>query len=160
MFDGTHQKTAHQLCIPKPHISFCRMHVDVDMTGIQIDKQDHHGMTVTRQNIGIGSAQPGQEQLVLDRSAIDEEELVLCIAPVMGRQSREPCQTHPFPFGVDAEGRFVAPLGERSAETGGEDEKPGDGADDNTDAAPLGYDRRMLLDRVLALYDAIQVANR
>lgn len=64
----------------------------------------------------------------------------------------------PFPFGVDAQGRFVAPLGERSAETGGEAEKQSDA--DNTDEAPLGYDRRMLLDRVLALYDAIQAANR
>lgn len=72
----------------------------------------------------------------------------------------------PFPFGVDAEGRFVAPLGERDAETGN-DEAPTEESrntenQENADqqSAPLGYDRRMLRTKIIALAEKIEQANR
>ncbi len=67
----------------------------------------------------------------------------------------------PFPFGVDAQGRFVAPLGERDTETGDQDATDEESeAKEDDEPVSVGYDRRRLRERVLSLHDAIQSANR
>ena len=41
MLDCADQQPAHQLRIPEAHIGLGRMHIDVHLSGIEIDKQDN-----------------------------------------------------------------------------------------------------------------------
>jgi hypothetical protein len=104
MLDCPDQQAADQLRITKAHIGFGRMHVDVNQSRIQVDKKNHHRVTVARENVCISPAQSGQKKLVLHRPAIDEKELMLGIAPVMSGQTSITGEPDPFPRRINLHG--------------------------------------------------------
>ena len=72
------------------------MDVYVDLRWRQINEQRHHRMPVPRQHFGISAAHSTNQQAVLYRTAIDEQELVVGNAAIIGGQARHPAKAHPF----------------------------------------------------------------
>jgi len=97
LFDGPDEQSANQLGIAKSHIRLCRVHIDIHLRRIQVEKENDDGVPVSCQHIGIGAAQSGQQQFVLYRPAVDKKELMLGIAAMMSRQTGKSGQVNSFP---------------------------------------------------------------
>ena len=76
------------------------MDVYVDLRWRQINEQRHHRMPVPRQHFGISAAHGTNQQAVLYRTAIDEQELVVGNAAIIGGQARHPAKAHAFAFEI------------------------------------------------------------
>ncbi len=68
-----HDQGAHETCVAEAHLGLGGMHIGVDLLRRERHEQGHHGMTITRQIVGIGRADGAQDQLVAYRTAIDEQ---------------------------------------------------------------------------------------
>ncbi len=87
LFQGAHDKAAHEAGIAKAHLGLGGMNVDVDEAGIAADEQCHGGMAPGRQHVDVGGAHGAQQQLVLHGSAVDVEVERTGIAAVPRRQA-------------------------------------------------------------------------
>ncbi len=86
-------QAADQTRIPEPHLGLGRMHVDVQLARVELDKQGGGRMPVARQEVRVGRPERALQQPVAHRPAIDEKVLVGRVAPRIGRQAgvtREP----------------------------------------------------------------------
>ena len=87
-------QATHELRIPEAHFRLCRMHVHVDIARRQIEEERHNRMAVAREEILIRRANGADDQLVLHRTAIDEEMLMLARAAAERGQTGKAREPH------------------------------------------------------------------
>ncbi len=73
LLQRVHDQRADQAGIAEPHLGLGRMHIGIDLAGIERHEQRHHGMAVARQIVGIGRAHRAENELVAHRPAVDEQ---------------------------------------------------------------------------------------
>ena len=77
-------QAAYQRPIAETHLGLGRMHVDIDVGGIDVEEQRHHRMAVARQQVLVGAAHRAEQQAVAHRPAVDEQVLPLRAGAVEG----------------------------------------------------------------------------
>jgi len=104
MFQRTDNQAPDQSGIAKTHFGLGRMHINIHLIGGQFQKQRQHRMPIPGQKIHIGTPHSPLQQFILHRPTIDEQELMLGIAPVKGGQPRKSGQVQIFPFHINFQG--------------------------------------------------------
>ena len=92
------EQRAHAPAIAEAHLDLGRMHVDVDLLRRQRHEQRQQGMATARDEIAVGGAHGADQQLVLHRAAVDEQELLRDVGPVQGRQPGKARDRHAVAF--------------------------------------------------------------
>ena len=87
----------------KTHFGLGRMDVYVDQFRRHFDEQCDHRVTIPRQHFGIGATHRTDQQPVLDRTAVDEQKLMIGNPAVIGRQARYAGQPNLFPLEIDSD---------------------------------------------------------
>ncbi len=105
--DRADDQPAHQARIAEAHIRFRRMHVDIDQSRIERQRQHGHRIASGRDRLGIGAADRRQDQLVLHRAAVDEGILMRRVAAVEGRHAGKAGERDALALGVELD-RIVA----------------------------------------------------
>ena len=80
-------EVAHFPGSAKAHLVLGWMHVDVHLGGGQAQVEDENRLAAVEQHVPIGLANRLAHHLVLHRTAVNEEELLICQTPGEGRQS-------------------------------------------------------------------------
>ena len=106
MAQARHDQPARQAPIAKPHLRFCRMHVDIHLMRIAIQEQGHCRMPVARQKIRIRPPQRTYQQLVAHWSTVDKEILLDRRAARIGGQCGISGHMQPLAFGINAQRIF------------------------------------------------------
>ena len=117
MAERADQKPAHETGVAETDLGFGRMDIYVDRFRVQIHKQRRHRVAVAREEILIGGADDAGEELVLYRTAIHEEILMLGIAAIERRKPRKPGNTNAFFLSVDLHGVLTEVPAHDCAET-------------------------------------------
>ena len=81
------QQRPHTARVAEAHLDLRRVHVDVDLLRRQRHEQRQQRMATTRDEIAVGGAHGADQQLVLHRPAVDEQELLRRVGPVQRRQA-------------------------------------------------------------------------
>ena len=70
------------------------MDIHIDLCRRQVKKQGDNGMPVARKHFCISAAHSADEQPVLDRTAINEQKLMIGDAAIIGRQAGDAAKPH------------------------------------------------------------------
>ena len=106
MAQRRHDQAARHAGFAEPHLGLGGMHVHVHPFGVADQVQHRRRMPVTAQHIHIGRAQGPDQQLVADRAAVDEQELLYRRAARIGRQGGKAGQADALTLRINRQGIF------------------------------------------------------
>ncbi len=90
--------------VPKPHLVFCRVHVDIHACRVQLEKQNKGWVPAVKQDIAIGLTDCMGYQLVADHPAIHKEVLQVCLTARKGRLGDPAPKTQSARLALDGHG--------------------------------------------------------
>ena len=68
---------AHRPCVSEANFGLARVNVDVDLPRIQFEIEHENRMASVEQHVAVGLPDRVCDQVVLHRTAVDEEELMV-----------------------------------------------------------------------------------
>jgi hypothetical protein len=73
MLNGFPDDGMYQIRLGKPHLSFMRVHIDIDILGRQCQEDKGHGKALLGENVAIRFSQGMENDSIAYYSAIDKE---------------------------------------------------------------------------------------
>ena len=112
--ERTRHQAAHGAGIAKAHLRLARMHVHVHLARGERHEQREQRIARLGHQVAVGRAHGADQQPVLHRPAVDEQELLAGIGPVQGRQAGKARHLHALARDVDGQ-RIVEELAPHDA---------------------------------------------
>ena len=85
---GVKDKTVQRLAVSKTHLGFTWVHIDVNQTGIQLDKQDKCRVPIVVQHVLVGLAYGVANEFIAHKAAVNVNVLAVAFMPIKGRFGR------------------------------------------------------------------------
>ena len=99
--EAADNQTAHQSGVAEADFGFGRVDVDIDHIGRDVEEKGDNGMAVSGEHVGIGTAHGANQQAVLYRTTVDEQELVIGDTAVEGRQPCDAAEADRFAMKIN-----------------------------------------------------------